>query len=411
MPYITREDGERFVIPSYRDVLRAKKATLLKREIMLLASNYGDYATIQKKSKTEFEVAFSPDSGYLLGETVWAYFNRPRDLIYCEVIPDTNEAILVIVKGGSVYLDGSFPIDSISEELVIFKTQKNEFDIYIYGDVPISQTFEEGKISFDANSVHSFNVLPEPIFQTLPIIKAFQLQLIDVILKSQGIGVFPLKPLLLFVGLLAIVWAIWEVISTHKVELPPSFISVVNPYQVYVSTLTSPSPDKEVQVLVDQITQLLTIPGWFPSSITYKEGALQASLKSNGARTDTLFKWADNNKADVSIQPNGIYITLNAKLNDRPPPSTISKIRDVIASLIDRLSYVIPGNPLQIGVYENKGQYIQSSLTIDFTDISLTTLALMGKQFKGLPLVLTNAQITMNDGFASGSLALIVLGK
>ena len=44
----------------------------------------------------------------------------------------------MIVKSGSVYLDGSFPIDSISEELVIFKTQQINFDIYIYCYVPIN---------------------------------------------------------------------------------------------------------------------------------------------------------------------------------------------------------------------------------------------------------------------------------
>lgn len=411
MAYITRDDGERFVIPSYRDTLRTKKPSLLKREITLLATNYGDFATIQKKGKDEFEVAFSTDSGYLLGETVWAYFDRPRDLIYCEALPNTNEAILVIVKGGSVYLDGSFPIDSITEELVIFKTQKNEFDIYIYGDVPISQSKDEGKIFFDASSVHSFNLLPEPVFQKLPIIKTFQLQLIDVVLKSQGVGVFPIKPLLFFVVLIGIIWAGWGMLRTHKVELPPSLIGVVNPYQVYVSSLSTPSPDKQIQVIVDQIVQLLSMPGWFADSITYKNGLSQASVKSNGGRTDALLAWANNNNANVEIQATGIFINLNSTLNNRPPPTTINKIRDVLASLIDRLSYVIPGNPIKIGTSENQGQYLQTSLSIEFSDISLTTLALIGKQFKGLPLVLSSAMITMNNGFVSGSIALTVLGK
>src|SRR3990167_80168 len=138
MPYITREDGERFIIPSYRDVLSVKKQSLLRREVLLLASNYGEYATLQRKNADQYEVAFSPDPGYLLGETVWHYFKRPRDLIYCEAIPNTAEAILVIVKGGSVYLEGSFPIDTIPEELVIFQTQQNNFEIYIHGNVPIS---------------------------------------------------------------------------------------------------------------------------------------------------------------------------------------------------------------------------------------------------------------------------------
>ena len=49
MAVITREDGERFVVPTYRDILSAKKIGLLKREIQLLSTNYGEYITLQKK--------------------------------------------------------------------------------------------------------------------------------------------------------------------------------------------------------------------------------------------------------------------------------------------------------------------------------------------------------------------------
>jgi hypothetical protein len=411
MPYITRDDGDRFVIPSYRDTLTAKKQSLLKREITLLAANYGDYVTLQRKGRDDYEVAFSSDAGYLLGETIWAYFNRPRDLIYCEVIPNTSEAILVIVKNGSVYLDGSFPIDSIPEELVIFKTQQNQFDIYIYGDVPISQTPEEGKFSFDATSIHSFNVLEKPVFELLPVVKSFQLQLVDVVLKTQGIGVFPIKPVLMGIGFVVAIWVGWKIISTSKVELPTSIISVVNPYQVYINTLSSPSPSYQVQFMVDGISRMLSIPGWFPDSIDYAAGSLRAAVKSDGGRTNTLFKWAENNNADIQINQSGIYINLNEHLNDRLPPTTIHDMKEVLANLIDRLSYVIPGNPLTLGTSENRGQYIETSITIDFVDVSLSTLALIGQQLKDLPLVLSSARVKVKDGFLSGSLVLIALGK
>ena len=104
MAYLTREDGEHFVIPSYREVLSAKQKSVLKKDILLLSQSYGEYITLQRKSPVQYEVAFSPDTGYLLGETVWQHFKRPADLIYCEAIPGTTEAILVIVKAGSVYL-------------------------------------------------------------------------------------------------------------------------------------------------------------------------------------------------------------------------------------------------------------------------------------------------------------------
>ena len=73
-----------------------------------------------RKNADQYEVAFSPDPGYLFGESVWHYFKRPLDLVYCEAIPNTSEAILVIVKAGIVYLDGSFPLDSIFDEISYF---------------------------------------------------------------------------------------------------------------------------------------------------------------------------------------------------------------------------------------------------------------------------------------------------
>jgi len=411
MPYITRDDGERFVIPSYRDTLRAAKPGLLKREIMLLATNYGDYATLQKKGKNEFEVAFSTESGYLLGETVWAHFNRPRDLVYCEAIPNTTDAILVIVKGSSVYLDGSFPIDSIAEELVIFKTQQNEFDVYIYGNVPISQTPEENKFSFDTNSVHSFSILETPIFQTLPIIKAFELQLVDAILKRQGIGVFPTK--YLAIGILALIlgWFGWSMLSTQQVTLPTSIISVVNPYQLYISALTSPSADQQVQAVVDQIVLLNTIPGWSTKDINYTGNTIVATVESNGALLKTLSKWANDNNADMQIEPQAVFVTLKLNLENRSPPQFIYSTNKVIERLIDRLYFVIPGNTISMKSTENKGQYTQISLSLSFSDISLASLTAIGQRLKNLPLVLSAAKITVNNNTLSGSLDLIVLGK
>jgi hypothetical protein len=412
MSYITRDDGERFVIPSYRDTLRALKSSLLKREIVLLASNYGNYATLQKKGKDEFEIAFSPDSGYLLGETVWDYFNRPRDLIYCEAIPNTTDAILVIVKGGSVYLDGSFPIDSISEELVIFKTQQNEFDVHIYGDVPISKKPEENKFSFDATSIHSFTVLDAPIFQKLPILKIFQLQPIDIVLKRQGIGAFPIKPVLIGGIFIVIAWMTWG-IWTPKTEniIPQSITGFVNPYQSYMATLSSPNPVEQVQTMVNQIIQLTSMTGWYANSIDYSGNALVATVKSRGGLVNTLYGWARKNHAVVNVESKGIYVTLNASLNNRQPPNEIHETSEVVARLIDRLLYVLPKDSLVMQASENKGQYKTTILQLTFSNISLTTLSIIGNRLSDLPLVLSNAKMDINNNLLSGSLTLIVLGR
>lgn len=411
MPYITREDGERFIIPSYRDILSAKKQSLLRKEVLLLATNYGDYVTLQRKNIDQYEVAFSPDPGYLLGETVWHYFKRPRNLIYCEAIPNTADVILVIVKGGSVYLDGSFPLDSIPEELVIFKTQQISFDIYTYGDVPISQKPEPGKFVFDTDSLKSFTVLEQPIFPTLPLNRIYQLQPVDVVLKSQGIGTFPIKKVLMGIILLGMLWMGWTYLTTHRQELPQMVVGVVNPYQAYINALTSPDPAAEISRVASNVSLLYSIPGWIPDRIDYSSGEVSAMVLSLGSRSSMLFRWAKMNHAVINITPSGFFIKRTFSLLNRLPPTTISRLDDIIAVLIDKLSYVLPGNNLKLGNYVNKGKYIEAQMTITFNNISSVTLSLIGDQFKMLPVILDKISIKNEKGYISGTIVIRALGN
>jgi hypothetical protein len=416
MPYITRDDGEHFVVPSYRDVLSGKKLSLLKREILLLAQNYGEYIALQKKSIDQYEIAFSPEPGVLLGETVWHYFKRSRDLIYCEAIPNTAEAILVIVKSGSVYLDGSFPIDSLAEELIIFKTQQTTFDIYLYGNVSISQLPEEGKFSFDAASIKSFTVLDKPLFPTLPIVKPFQLQLVEVALRNQGIGTFPIKKILASIVALGFLWMGWTFISLHKKELPRVLVGVVNPYQLYVNRLTSPNPASQIHKIVNYTSLLFTVPGWYPDKISYDNNTgssnkINASVKSRGGRTKLLFAWAKKNKFDVELSTAGFNLTAVLLAGDRLPPDEIHPLKEIIGNLIDKLSYVVPGNPIAIGTYMDKSKFTQAELTLSFSNLSPTTLNLVGQQLETLPLVLSKVDLTVTNGNLSGSIALTALGN
>lgn len=411
MPYITREDGERFIIPSYRDVLSSKKPALLRREILLLSSSYGEYIALHRKNAEQYEVAFSQDPGYLLGESVWSYFKRPEDLVYCEAIPNTSEAILVIVKSGVVYLDGSFPLDGIPDELVIFRTQKNNFDIHIYGDVPISEHPEEGKFSFDELSVKSFHVLDKPIFPTLPIVKAFQLQLVNAALKDKGIGVFPLKQIVTAFVLIGLMWMAYSFITTHKKELPQIVIRATNPYDAYLSALTSPDPAQQIRWVSSNIWLLSTIPGWYVDGIDFNGNLLRASVKSYGARTNLLFDWADQNHANVEIGTTGFAVTIQAGLANRSEPTTITNIDNVVSTMVDSLSYVLPGNNFQLSASINRGRYLERQIVISFENVSASTLDLIGQQFTNLPLVLVSLSASIADGTLSGKITLRALGN
>jgi hypothetical protein len=396
MPFITREDGEHFVIPSYRDVLTAKQKGQLKKDILLLSQSYGEYITLQKKGIMQYEVAFSPDAGYLLGESIWHYFKKPTELIYCEAIPNTTEAILVIVKAGSVYLDGSFPLDSIPEELIIFLTQENNFEIYTYGDVPISETPQEGKFSFDPKSVKSFTALNKPVFPTLPLLSVYRLKLVDAVLKAQGIGVFPTGTLLSLLFLLGLGWLGWWYFTPEKAPIVVEE-KKVNPFEAYNKALSSPRPGEEIKKVLTYLIELRGMPGWHVKSVAYTKENLSVVVQSDGGKTEDLLIWAQNNKYTVSIKSEGIYLDKSIKLDSRVLPTKIYPLKQVIAAFVDKLASVYPGNNITLGKTEKKDAYSSIILEIRLSDVSPVVLALIGNQFKDLPFVLRNLSFNANE--------------
>jgi hypothetical protein len=412
MPYITREDGEHFVIPSYRDVLTVKQKSQLKKEILLLSQSYGEYITLQKKSATQYEVAFSPDTGYLLGESLWHNFKKPLDMIYCEVIPNTTEAILVIVKSGSVYLDGSFPLDSIPEELIIFLTQQNNFEIYVYGDVPISQEPEAGKFSFEPSSVKSFNVLDKPVFPSLPLLKMYQLQLVDPVLKAQGIGVFPTKQLLGVGAVIVVGYLLYMFVTSEKEAVPTQTTPQVNPYQLYLNTLSSPAPSAEISEFVKKLQIFYQMPGWEVSDIKYIHSQINADVLSNGGTIEMLSKWADDNQMHMIIKKNGITVTKFIDVPKRSYPKYIYSIDKVISRIVDKMATVNPGNNITLGNFDRKGNFTDVLVTIKVDKISPTILDLIGKQFNDLPLVLHDLTLSVGTDFVlTGTITIDALGS
>lgn len=411
MPYIVREDGEHFVIPSYRDVLTVKQMSALKKDILSLSQSYGDYITLQRKNANQYEVAFSPDTGYLLGESIWHHFRRPLDMIYCEMIPGTTEAILVIVKTGSVYLDGRFHVESIPEELIIFLTQQNNFEIYVYGDVPISQTPDDGKFSFEPTSVKSFTVLDKPVFPTLPLLKIYQLQLVEPVLKQNNIGVFPTKQIVLVVVFLGLLWMSYTYYEAQQEVVPESTVEEVNPYQQYNAMLQSPDPAVELTLLANKLTVFYTLPGWEVSSIAYGKSTITASVKSLGGSMHGLMSWADSHDMQMNIKQEGVTLKLELDPESRDVPKTIYPIKNVIASIVDQLAGVLPGNVIKLGDFAKKGVYVDVLVTINFTDITPLTFSMIGQQLVGLPLVLQSTTFNMKDGIINGSITLDALGS
>ncbi len=412
MPHIAREDGEHFVIPAYRDTLSVKKDSLLKREAHLLAEQHGEFIALQRKNAEQYEIAFSNEAGYLLGESVWHYFQRPNDLIYCEALAGTTQAVLVVVTGGSVYLDGSFPIDSIADELVILRTQQqHHFDIYIYGDVPIAATLTADKFALDAAAINSFTVLDQPLFPVLPKYRQYRLDPVDVALASMGIGVLPIKKMVVIGAIIVALVGGWYYVTNRP---PPiTYAELTNPYQAYLNTLAVPDAGQQLAAVNNRLAQLYTAPGWQPASVSFSSESriIQASMKSTGMRTHVLFAWATANNATVTILPEGLQVALPINVPIRTASNEIMPLQQVMATLIDNVSYVVPGNPVTLAAIRNRGNYSSADLTLNFSNMSPSSLDLLAKKLQGLPLVLSRVNITIREGVFSGNIILQALGS
>jgi hypothetical protein len=318
----------------------------------------------------------------------------------------------VIVKNGVVYLDGTFPLENIIEEVLVFTTQQNHFDIYIYGDAPISEQPTDGKFSFDPSSVKSFNILPEPLFQRLPTVKAYQLQLVDVVLRQQGIGVFPVKYLVAVIVGLGLIWMGFSYITLHKKSLPiPEIPPPPNPFIEFNNALMTVAPDVQIEMIILSVDLLTTMPGWIPTDISYTGGKLTVNVKSLGTNVEELYAWAERNGATIVLMPGGFSLTMALPLPPkRPVPDKIYPLDRVIMNVIDRMAVFMPGNVVNVGPYKTQRVYKESDLRISLVEASPDLVMMVAQQLKGLPLVLTNLTLKINHGL-TGTIVLQALGN
>jgi len=214
-----------------------------------------------------------------------------------------------------------------------------------------------------------------------------------------------------------LLWMGWIYISTHKkeIEIPQVFASIVNPYQVYINQLTSPNPAVLIRQMINNTALFFTIPGWSLVSFTEKtidnNPIMDATVKSMGARVNVLYQWAEKNKVTVVLTPDGFHLVTALIPMNRLEPTVIYRLDKVIANLIDRLSYIIPGNPLNVGEFFDKGSYKEATVTIKFDAMSPTLLNVVGQQLKMLPLVLSKLTVVVSNGNLTGSIVLTALGN
>lgn len=213
MAILRRVDGVQFAVQPYRAVLDVKKSVLLNQEVHLLAQDHGNFVRLFRISHEHYSAVFSQDPGFLLGETVWQHFDRPDNLIYCELMDDKIHALLVVINADGVVVDNKFELVNIIAELNSLILENTKYAVFTYGKVPITSSNDEKAYKFHEQNILSFNHLAEPLFTSLHVTDQFQLLPLHLALKEHHLNKSYNLPIIFTILLIIIAVSAWLLLS------------------------------------------------------------------------------------------------------------------------------------------------------------------------------------------------------
>lgn len=418
MAVLTRDDGTVFAIYTYRELIVLKKASLLKNELMLVARDNGEYARFFDKSHGDFEAIFGHEPGYLLGENIWHHFNQPNDLIYCEQLDDGENAILIVVRDGNVFIDAYLSIANLLDEFLGLIAGENRYDIYIYGElIPLAQTAQEDKFAFDPNLVNTFNILDTPVFPTLAVDENFKLISVQKAIAELGLSETPvLKWIIVLVVLGGIGFGIYKTLQ-QPAALPEAAVTQAppppaDPYADYRSALSTPNPATVLYAVVNSVNQLLTVPGWSANKLTIGSDLQQAQvdLTSDGGTTSVLLGWAQKHQLNVDITGDQPQMTINYHLTSRPSPQQIYRLQDTAAVLYDGLQRILVNGTVSLGPSTSAGSYSTINVSLTLNSAASSELVLLAQLLETSPLQMNSLALTIDHGVISGNIVLTLYG-
>lgn len=408
MPALQRADGVRFVLRSYRETVTPKKPSLLRKELFLMSQTHGHYARFIRQLDGRIEAIFSRETDYLLGETVWEYFGRPNDLIYCEVLPGEQDAILVVARNGSIYLDAKLAFNELFDELESLFSTNAQYAIYVAGEVPLARKQTENKFYVAPDWIKTFESFEHSVFEALPVLSQYQLLAFDIAISELKLDAPMLK--LIKVGtLVLLLLAIWYWLMPAKQET--SILETTTPYEQYSSALNNPEPALQLMELARQIVLLETLPGWLPASIDYTPAGVKVKVHTLGSPTELLLRWAAKYQGRVDFGQGGASLLLPSRLNNRNNIPPVSSLVKSLSTIIDKMMQIIPGKSVAITSTQSQAAYKATNITINFSQGSPVVLTLIGRALEGLPIVLVSSNLTITNGLLSGTIQLTVLGN
>jgi hypothetical protein len=417
MTTLRRADGLQFIIQPYRELFNSERTSILKRKIRLLAKRYGDNIRIFKTNENRFEIVFSRDSGFLLGKTVWLALNQPDNLIYCEALPERNQALLVVVRDGIVFLDAKMSYTNLIEEFISLSISDEKYAIYIFGDVPLAESSATNKFAFSEKNIKSFQILSDSLLDRLEVKEEAQLQPLALALASPYLGKVKVVPIVLGIAIIIAMVVAWNIFkAAPAVTVPKIQLSQINPqsgpYQKYFQSLTTPDPQKEMLELVFMTHLVHNLPNWEISKVTLADNQYTIQLtspKNNGSITQVQ-SWAELNNINMTLQENNIILKLPSALANQTPFTAIYPLQQVLGLMIDNINQILSAKSVTFSDVTNYDHYQAVNATIKFSKIYPGMLILIGQELSRLPVAISAINVTPDNNLFSGNIALKVLG-
>jgi hypothetical protein len=412
MATLTRRDGQQYVLQAYRETLSSTKTTRVVRDIRQLAEAHGQFVRIFKKDTGQYEAAFAGEPGYLLGETVRYYFGYPKELIYCEYLPEARQVIVVVVRGSNVYIDVKVSVTAFESEIVPALTGDQRYQVHLYGDVPLSRDRVEGKLYFPEEFIESFEQSDESLFGRLPTLPNFQLLPLPYALKATFMRNQRPWIMAAAAGVVFVAFCWW--ILSPAVKTPKDLNAVrvvVHPFMEYYKALETPSVNMELKKIAAVVDQLYTVPGWHAATIDYSPPGYLVLMSSDGGAMEALQAWADAEGFSLKFTARGAQLVYADHLTSRAKPSTIYNSAAVIETIVDHVDGLLQEKSITVGTAERRGRAYETQLNVQLDNVSPEVLALLGAQFKGYPVSLRRVSLRMNHGLLSGLVNLSVWGS
>ncbi len=414
MVQLTRYDDVEFVVLTYRELLTAATPSMLKREVQLLASENGQHVKCFAREQG-VEAIFSKDSGYLLAESVWDQLGQPDNLIYCEELPGGTNAVLVVIRGGTVFLDTEVTMRALMDELTGLTLGSTAYKIKLFGDLPIGDG--SSQFQFPEQNVGDLEHLAASIFLQLKPKEEYALGTVKQAFASLGYTGIALKKLTIIVAALAVLgFIIWHVMKPVAAPPPPPVVEgppppPLDPYAAFKQALMTPAPDTILENLIQTLKDAYTVPGWMPQSLALSGTTATVTLTKEGGNAGILLAWKRNHP-DVllSINSGQAILTYTLQLTPRTTPEVIYKLPDLLANFYDEINVKFPGSTVSIGSITKQDHYQQSSISISFSQQSPDSLSVLVDVLKGLPVVLNTATMSVSAGLISGQLSIQLIG-